>query len=323
MIFKMIGKRLAQAVPLVLGISLLTFLVVNLAPGDPTVGLLENPHLSPETLAAIRERLGLGLPLHVRYVRWLAGIVQGDFGYSIEYQVPVGGLIYPRLINTLVLSVAASLIAWIVGILLGIFAAVRQGTWVDRIYSAFAMLALSTPRILLALVALLVAATTGWFPLGGMHSLTHDEMSTTGQMLDTLHHLILPALALSLYPLAVISNQMRGNLSEALLADFVRTARAKGLKRRVIIGTHAFRNAITPLIALMGYSIGNLLSGSALVETIMAWPGIGFLTVEAVFARDVYVIMASVMIGSVMLILGNLIADLLLAANDPRIRITA
>jgi peptide/nickel transport system permease protein len=320
---KTFGKRLAQAVPLLLGVSLLTFLVVNLAPGDPLSGLIENPQISPETLQAIRERLGLGLPLTTRYVRWLAGILQGDFGYSIQYQVPVATLLYPRLINTLLLSFAASLIAWVVGILLGILAGVQQRRSVDRIYSAFALLALSTPRILLALVALLVAATTGWFPLGGMHSLTHEEMSTTGQLLDTLHHLILPALALSLYPLAVISSQLRGNLSEALLADFVRTAQAKGLKRRAVIGTHALRHAITPLIALVGYSIGSLLSGSALVETVMAWPGIGRLTVEAVFARDVYVIMATVMIGSVMLIVGNLIADLLLAANDPRIRITA
>jgi peptide/nickel transport system permease protein len=320
---KLLGKRLAQAFPLLVGVSLLTFLVVNLAPGDPLSGLAENPLISPETLAAIRERLGLGQPLHIRYVRWLAGIVQGDFGYSIEYHVPIAELLYPRLVNTLWLSLAASVIAWVVGILLGILAGTRHGTWVDRIYSAFALLALSTPRVLLALVALLVAATTGWFPLGGMHSLTHEEMSATGQMLDTLSHMVLPALVLSLYPLAVISSQMRGNLAETLLADFVRTAQAKGLKRRVIIGVHAFRNAVTPLIALVGYSIGSLLSGSALVETVMAWPGIGRLTVEAVFARDVYVIMATVMIGSVMLIVGNLIADLLLAANDPRIRITA
>jgi len=321
--FKISGKRLAQALPLLVGISLLTFLAVTLSPGDPLSQLLENPQISRETIEALRQRLGLGLPWHIRYVRWLGGILHGDFGFSIEYQVPVSGLVYPRLINTLVLSVAASVIAWLVGIPLGMIAAVRQRSWFDRFYSTFALLGLSTPRIFLSLLALLLAVSTGWFPIGGMYSITHDPMSTAGQIADMLHHLILPALVLSLYPLAVISSQMRGNLSEALLSDFVRAAQAKGLKARGVIARHALRNALNPLIVLMGYSIGNLLSGSALVETVMAWPGLGRLAVEAVFARDIYVIMASVMISSVMLILGNLIADLLLAANDPRVRIEA
>lgn len=321
--FRIVILRLAQAIPLILAISLLTFLAVHLAPGDPLTGLLENPQLSPETLEAIRHRLGLDLPLARRYFRWLVRALQGDFGYSIEYLTPVSALLPPRLLNTLILSLTAIGIAWGVGIPLGIAAAVGQNRWIGRAHTVFVTVALATPRIFLALLALGLAATTGWFPLGGMRAVAAelgDWVTRTG---DLLHHLILPALVLSLSPMAWISSHLRVALAEVVSLDFIRTARAKGLSRRVILERHALRAALGPLAMLLGYSLGNLLSGSAVVETVMAWPGMGRLTVEAVFARDSDVILAAVLLASLVLIVGNLIADLVLAAVDPRVRIKA
>jgi len=172
-------------------------------------------------------------------------------------------------------------------------------------------------------LALLLAAKTGWFPIGGQYSALFDRLSFFEKLADALHHLVLPALILSLVPLAVYLRQMRANLLDTMDEDYVRIARAKGLSERAVIVKHALRGALSPVITLFGYSIGNLLSGSVLLETIMAWPGIGKLTVQAVFARDIYVLMAAVMIASVTLILGNLLADVLLGVNDPRIKLEA
>lgn len=316
-------RRVTQAIPLILAISLVTFLAVHLAPGDPLTGLLENPQMSPETLAAIRHRLGLDRPLAERYVRWLAHALKGDFGYSIEYLMPVSTLLPPRLLNTLILSLTASGLAWSLGIPLGIVAAVGENRWIGRAHTVFVTLALATPRIFLALLALGLAATTGWFPLGGMRTVALQPAEGMARIADLLHHLVLPALVLSLAPMAMISSHLRAALAEVISLDFIRTARAKGLSRRVILGRHALRTATGPLVMLLGYSLGNLLSGSAVVETVMAWPGMGRLTVEAVFARDSDVILAAVLLASLVLMLGNLIADLLLAAVDPRVRIKA
>ncbi|HXF04666.1 MAG TPA: ABC transporter permease [Blastocatellia bacterium] len=316
-------RRLAQAVPLVLAISMVTFVAVHLAPGDPLTGLLENPHISPETVEAIRHRLGLDLPLSRRYLRWLSHALQGDFGYSIEYLTPISALLPTRILNTLILSLTASGIAWAVGVPLGIIAAVGQNRWIGRAHTLFVTLALATPRIFLALLALGLAATTGWFPIGGMRAVAGEAADWMSRTADLLHHLVLPALVLSLSPMAMISGHLRAALSEVVSLDFIRTARAKGLPRRVILRNHALRNALGPLLMLLGYSIGNLLSGSAVVETVMAWPGIGRLTVEAVFARDSDLILATVVLASVLLIVGNLIADVVLLTVDPRVRIRA
>jgi peptide/nickel transport system permease protein len=316
---KLILKRVLQAIPLLVGISLLSFFLVALAPGDPLSRLIEDPHVSRETIEAMRHRLGLDLPVPVRYWRWLAGLLQGDFGLSLEYQVPVSSLLPARLMNTLILSASSLVLALLVGLPLGFIAAVRRNGWVDRACGWLATVSLSCPRLVLALLALLVAARTGWFPIGGQYSVEFETLSGFEQLMDVLRHLILPMVILSLYPLAVYLRQMRGGLLETMTDEYVRAARAKGLSERAVIGRHALRNALNPMIALVGGSIGNLLSGSALVETVMAWPGMGRMTVEAVFARDIYVVMAAVMIAAVLLMIGNLVADVLLGVNDPRI----
>lgn len=320
---RLLLKRLTQTIPLLLGISILSFSLIALTPGDPLSDRLTNPRVSRETVEALRHQLGLDLPIHVRYGRWLRGLVQGDWGLSLQYMAPVWTVIRPALVNTLILSVSATLISWLIGIPLGVLAALWRGGWVDRACSLLAQLALSTPRMLLALLALLLAAKTGWFPIGGQYSASFDRLSSLEKLMDALHHLVLPALILSLAPLAMYLRQTRGNLLQAMTHDYVRLARAKGLSERVVVVKHALRAALNPVITLVGYSVGNLLSGSALVETIMAWPGLGRMTVEAVFARDIYVLMAAVMMASGLLIAGNLLADVLLGVNDPRIKLQA
>ncbi|MCS6804539.1 MAG: ABC transporter permease [Acidobacteriota bacterium] len=318
---RLLVKRVLQAIPLLLGVSLLSFFIIALTPGDPLAELLERPNVSPETIEALRQRLGLDLPVPLRYGHWLSGLLRGDFGVSFQYQTPVATLMAPALLNTLTLSLSATLIALVVGIPLGVVAAVRRGGWVDRITGWVAMISLSTPRIFLALLALVLAAQTGWFPIGGQYSRHAEQMNWLERLMDAAHHLILPALILSVAPLAVYLRQMRANLLDVLEEDFVRSARAKGLRETTVVVKHALRAALNPIITLFGYSIGNLLSGSALVETVMAWPGMGKLTVEAVLSRDMYVVMASVMVASAMLIVGNLIADVLLGLNDPRAKL--
>jgi peptide/nickel transport system permease protein len=314
---------LIHAIPLLLGVSILSFLIIAVTPGDPLAELLDKPHISRETIEALRHRMGLDLPMYVRYWRWLTGLVRGDFGLSLQYQVPVSTLIAPALLNTLILSLSATVVSVLVGIPLGIVAAVRRGGWIDRACGLLATVSLSTPRIFLALLALLLAAKTGWFPIGGQYSAPPDRMAGVEKIVDALHHLVLPALILSLAPLAVYLRQMRGNLLDTMEEDYIRSARAKGLSEWAVILKHALRMALPSIITLFGYSIGSLLSGSALVETVMAWPGMGQMTVQAVFARDIYVLMAAVMLASVMLIVGNLLADVLLGVNDPRIKLEA
>lgn len=309
-------------IPVLLGISLLTFVVIQLAPGDFLTQMSLNPQISPESIASMRERFGLDQPWYIQYVVWLKNIfLHLDFGQSFSRHQPVFSVLGTALLNTFVLAVSAAVITWILAVPLGILAAVRQHTWIDKASSLVAFLGLSVPEVFLALLLILFAAKTGWFPIGNMVSIDHAQLPWWGKILDFLHHLVLPALVLATVPLAGRMRQMRGNLLEVLRADYVTTARAKGLPERTVVVKHAVRNAINPLITLFGYTLGALLSGSFLVEVVMSWPGLGRITIEALIARDLYLIMGSVMMASTVLVLGNLVADILLALSDPRIEV--
>jgi peptide/nickel transport system permease protein len=219
------------------------------------------------------------------------------------------------------LALLATFIEWLIAIPLGILSATRQYSWIDKLCSAIAFLGLSVPAVFLALLALLFAKLTGWFPIGGLRSIDHDTFTAWGKCVDILHHLALPSVVLAASGLATYMRQMRGSLLDELRADYLTTARAKGLSEPVVISKHAVRNAINPLITLFGFSLSGLLSGSVLVETVMAYPGLGRTVVEALFAQDEYLVVAALLMGTVLLILGNLVADLLLALSDPRIRL--
>ncbi|MBU6401036.1 MAG: ABC transporter permease [Verrucomicrobia bacterium] len=316
-------KRLLHLIPILLGVSLLTYFLMTLAPGDYLTALQQNPQVSPEKIAELRAKLHLDQPWYIQYGYWLMRAVHLDFGYSFMYKTSASTLIGQRLWNTFLLSFTATVLAWVIAVPLGIWAAVKKDSWADRLCALIAFLGLSVPDILLALLALMFAAKTGWFPIGGTESLRFDfDHVATGAMLwDRLHHLILPAAVLAASDLAGIMRQMRANLLDTLRAEYVTTARAKGVAEGWVIYKHALRNAINPLLTIFGYSLAGLLSGAFIVENIMAWPGLGRLTMEAIFAQDYQLVVATVVMAAALLVAGNFVADLLLAWSDPRIRL--
>ena len=224
------------------------------------------------------------------------------------------------LLNTLLLAVAGALVTWGLAIPLGAWAAARQDTAVDRALSLMAFVGLSVPEVLSGLLLLMLAARTGWFPVGGMRSLDWESLSLAGRALDLLRHLVLPALVVGLVPLASRMRQMRASLLDVLRLDYITAARAKGLDERTVVMKHALRNALNPLITLFGYTLGSLLSGSLVAEIIFSWPGLGRVTYEAILSRDQYLVVGSVLMAATVLVLGNLAADLMLAVADPRVR---
>ena len=314
-------KRLLHMIPLLLGVSLLTFLLMSLAPGDYFTALSQNPQISPATIAHLKVQFHLDRPWYVQYFYWFKSILHGDFGYSMAYKIPATSLIVQRLWNTFLLSFLALIIAWGIAIPLGIWAAVRKDSWVDRGCSLVAFAGLSVPDVLLSLLALWFAAASGWFPVGGAQSALYDFMPPAQQFWDRVHHLILPAIVLAAADMAGIMRQMRSNLLDTLRAEYVTAARARGLGEGWVIYKHALRNAINPLLTIFGYSLAALLSGAFIVENIMAWPGLGRLTMEAFFAKDSYLVVDCVVMATALLVVGNFIADLLLAWSDPRIRL--
>jgi peptide/nickel transport system permease protein len=313
-------RRFLQMIPLLFGISALTFILLQLAPGDFLNQMAENPAISPATIEAMRRNFGLDRPWYVQYALYLRNILlHFDFGESFSRHQPVFRVIADGLSNTLLLAGAAAIVTWGLALPLGIWAAVRQYSWIDKTLSLIAFIWLSVPEILSGLLLLMLAARTGWFPVGGMRSIDYDELSALGKAQDLLWHLALPALVVGLVPLASRMRQMRGNLLDVLRLDYVTTARSKGLDERVVVYKHALRNALNPMITLFGYTLGALVSGSFVAEIIFSWPGLGRLTLDAILTQDQYLVMGSVLMASVVLILGNLIADLLLAVADPRI----
>jgi peptide/nickel transport system permease protein len=318
----MILRRLLQAVPLLLAVSFITFFLLFHSPGDYLSRLRLDPKISTELIEREAARLGLDRPFYIVWAKWLWGIVSaGDLGQSFTYKVPVSGLIGSRLYATFLLAFTSTIFAWMIGVPLGILAAVRHNGWTDRLASAIAFIGLSIPSVLLALLAVYFAAATNWFPTTGMRSdYAWQLTSTWDRMKDIMWHLLLPTIVLGMGGLAIYTRQMRSNLLETLNADYMRTARAKGISYPRAVMKHALRNAINPLITLFGFAFADLLSGAVLVENVMAWPGLGRLIIEAYFSKDMFVVAASVLMGTIMLIAGNLLADILLAATDPRIR---
>jgi peptide/nickel transport system permease protein len=314
-------RRLLQTFPLLLGISALTFVLLQLAPGDFLATMADNPQISPAAIEAMRRRFGLDQPWWTQYLLYLKNVFfHLDFGTSFSRHQPVFDVLRASLGNTLLLATAAAIVTWGLAIPLGVLAAVRQYSWTDRVLSFASFVWLSIPEVLSGLLFLWLAAATGWFPIGGMLDLDHGLMGPFERLADLLRHLALPALVVGLIPLAGRMRQMRANLLDQLRLDYVTTARAKGLPESRVVVHHALRNALNPLITLFGFTLGSLVSGSFVAETIFSWPGLGTVTIEALNAQDQYLVMGSVLMASAVLIAGNLVADVLLAVADPRIR---
>ncbi|HKR01595.1 MAG TPA: ABC transporter permease [Pyrinomonadaceae bacterium] len=309
-VLKLILSRLFQGIIVLLVVSVLTFALLAAAGGDALTSLRNDPSVSEETIEQQRRIYGLDQPLAVRYVRWLSGVARGEMGESVLFRAPVGTILRPRLLNTLALAFVALLLAWAVAVPIGSLAARRPRSWVDKLCGALILLTISTPRIVLALVALAVAARTSLNSIG----------AETAGANDTLLNLLLPAFVLSVPVMAIFLAQVRDGLAAALHEEFVQVARAKGLSERVVALRHALRAALNPLITIFGYSIGGLISGSVIVERVFNRKGLGDLSVEALHSRDVPLLMGVVLVTSTAVLVGNLLADVLLRINDPRIR---
>lgn len=315
-----IFRRLLHAIPLLLGITILSFCIMQLTPGDFFTKHQLNPEISTETLEELRTKFGLDQSLPIQYLKWLRGILHLDFGISFAYQIPVFALIKERLLNTLLLSLMAMLVIWMASIPLGIFCATHQYKWSDQLISGMSYIGISLPGFFFAFLLLYFASTTGILPTGGMIDLNHNEYALWGKFIDYARHLIIPVVVLAIGSIAGMLRIMRANMLDQLHMPYITTARAKGLSENSTVYKHAFRNAVNPMITIFGYQLSSLLSGAALLEIIISWPGLGSLMLDAVRQKDLYLVMASLVVSSTLLIVGNLIADIMLAWSDPRIR---
>ncbi len=318
-----IVRRLLLLGPLLLGITFVSWAVIQLVPGTSDYFqslVLQYPQITPARIAALRAEFGMDKPPLVQYFHWLWSILHLNFGYSFAYNVPVTYLIGSRALNTLLLSVTSIVVAWTIAIPLGIYSAVHQYSAVDGLLNTFAFVSISVPSFFSALLLLYAAFWTHALPLQGLESANFDFLPWWGKAADIAQHLVLPTIALGVFSFGGLMRYMRTNLLEVLRSDYMRTARAKGLSERRVIFRHAFRNAINPLVTLFGFELGGLLSGAAFVENVLGYPGLGRLVLQAVLQKDVFLVMGSLLMGSVLLVLGNLVADIMLAAVDPRIR---
>lgn len=293
---------------------------IVLKAGDPLADLKFNPSISKEILEQEEKRLGLNEPVYKQYLLWLKGLFHGDLGVTQQNQ-PVIKVIQKPILNTLLLSITTLLCTWLIAIPLGIWAALERNKLIDRVLAIFTSSGMSTPTFVLAVLGLLFALSTQVLPIGGLTSIHFYDMNAFEKLVDIVKHLILPTSVLTLISIAGLQRQMRGNLLDVLRKEYIKTAISKGLPTNKIIYQHALRNAINPLITLFGFEFASLLSGAALTETILSYPGLGALTLEAARKADVNLTMVTLMMGATMLIIGNLIADLLLKFADPRIKL--
>jgi peptide/nickel transport system permease protein len=295
-------------------------LLAELAPGDFFAEMRLDPRVSEETMRALRTRHGLDRPLADRYVLWVGSLARGEIGYSFAYGGPVGPLLWPRMRNTLVLTVTGVVAAWLLALPLGVWWATRRRPVERRAFAAVTAALLAVPDVVIALALLLMAVRTGWFPAGGMTSMAHEQMSRGARAWDVAAHLVLPAAALVLGILPVLLRHVRASVADVLTSPFVRAARAHGIPEGRVLFGHVLPAAANPLISLFGLSLAGLLSMSLVVEVVMSWPGLGPLLLEAILARDFFLVLGLVLASTVLLVGGNVLADALLLAVDPRIR---
>ncbi len=319
-------RRVLGAIPLLLGIATLVFFVLDLAPGDPAAAYM-NPNMPPEIIEQLRVNLGLDRPVHVRYVKWMASFFTGDWGYSFAQSRPVAAILFDALPNTLVLAAISLVLVFLIGIVAGVFQAVRQNSLTDSSLSVIGLFFYSMPSFWLGLMLMLVfslkASEWGWpisLPPTGVTSVDYDFMTSGEQIRDRIAHLVLPVATLTLALAAGVARYTRGQMLEVIRQDYIRTARAKGLPERTVIFKHALRNSLIPVITLLGLNLPYLFSGAVFIEYIFAWPGMGRVIVDAIYQRDYPLVMATSFLFAVIVVIGNLIADVLYAVADPRIR---
>lgn len=310
-----VGKRLIAAIPVLLGLSVIVFLIMAMIPGDPATAILGS-YATPENVATLNRQLGLDKPLPQQYFIWLGNILQGDFGRSYALNRPVLDEVLERFQATLILAGTALVVCSILGLLAGVVSAVRQYGWTDRIVTFVVLIGISTPSFFLGLLLILVfAVRMRWFPASGMYAIYGG-----GDLKDLAYHLVLPALTLAVVATGVIARLTRTAMLEVLRQDYIRTARAKGLSERKVIWRHAFKAALVSVIPVIGIQAGFVLGGAVYVETVFQWPGIGSMLVNAISTRDLLLVQGGVLVVAAAYVLFNLAADLVQTLLDPRLR---
>ena len=319
---KYLIRRLLMMVPLILGISILTFAILQLAPGDPaSLSVSLNSKIDPGYITKLRAAYGLDQPVYVQYVRWLKGMLTLDFGKSFMDNRPVLAVILERLPATLLLSGLSEALLFLIAVPLGILAAYYQGRWLDRFISFFSFAGFAMPTFWLALMLMLVfGVQLGWFPVSGMMGVGSEFMPWWDKAGDLLSHLVLPLVVSTYGGLASVSRYARTSMLEVIRQDYIRTARAKGLSEWQVVFRHALPNAMIPIITLLGLSLPALIGGSFIIESIFAWPGMGRLGFEAIMSRNYTLVMGIGIISAFLTLLGNLLADVGYALADPRVR---
>lgn len=308
-------RRLLLTIPVLFGMSVIVFLVISLIPGDPATAILGS-FATPENVERLNRELGLDKPLPVQYFTWLAGVLQGDFGQSYSLNRPVVDEVMERFVPTLVLAGAALVLCTLFGLAAGAAAAVRQYGWTDKILTLLVLIGISTPSFFLGIMLILwFSVGLRWFPTGGMYALFGG-----GGFGDLLHHLVLPATALAVVATGVIARLTRSNMLEVLRQDYVRTARAKGLREPAVIGRHAFKNAFVNMVPIIGIQAGFVLGGAVYIESVFQWPGIGRMLVTAISTRDILLVQGGVLVVAASFVLINLVTDVVQSALDPRLR---
>jgi peptide/nickel transport system permease protein len=325
-------KRLLQIIPVVIGVTLIAFALIHLAPGDPVRTML-GQHATQQEIDDIRGKYGLDQPLYVQYFIWLGDVLHGDLGRSILSHEQVTTEIASRFPNTIELAIAAMIFAIIIGVIAGIISATKQYTVADYSVMGIALFGISMPVFWLGIMLMMIFGVfLGWLPIGGRIDLLLPFNRITGFMvvdsiitgngaalISVLRHLILPAIALGTIPMAIIARTTRSSMLEVLRQDFIRTERAKGLSERKVIYKHAVRNAMVPVVTVIGLNFGLLLSGAILTETVFSWPGVGRLVIDSVYARDYPLVIGCILVFALVFVIVNLITDLLYTYIDPRI----
>jgi len=312
-VFKYIAKRLFALIPVLFGVTVLVFLIMQLSPGDPAQIIL-GPKATEESLRNLRHQLGLDLPLYEQYFRWIGNALQGDWGRSIQLKRPVLPLVIDRFKATAVLTLFSAVIAIIFGTFAGIVSSTKQYSFWDRFLMIIALIGFCLPVFWLGLMLQMVfGLKLGWLPVSGMHS-----PGGTG-FVDMLKFLILPGISLAAGSMAEIARMTRSSMLEVIRQDYIKTARAKGLSERVVVYRHALRNALIPVVTIVGLQIGNLLAGAVLVEIVFSWPGVGSLMVNGILARDFPLVQGTILFIATTYVFVNLIVDIIYAFLDPRI----
>ncbi len=308
-------RRLVLTVPVLLGISVIVFLVISLIPGDPATAILGS-FATPENVERINRELGLDQPLPLQYLTWLEGVLNGDLGRSYSLNRPVLDEVLERFGPTLILAAAALFLCTVLGLLAGVVSAIRQYGWADKLITLAVLVGISTPSFFLGIMLILwFSVDLGWFPTGGMYDLFGD-----GSLRELLWHLTLPAIALAVVATGVVARLTRSGMLEVLRQDYVRTARAKGLREGRVIFRHAFMNALVGIVPIIGIQAGFVLGGAVYIETVFQWPGIGRMLVTAISTRDILLVQGGVLVVAASFVLINLATDLIQVALDPRLR---